>query len=169
MLNYNLKLRSILFTVLSILLWSCQYDPHAHLYTTSQPQKEDIPGVYILDSYDFANNIPIEHHNVKLTLFPDGTFEATNIPPWNSPGVDTNFFSTLVSGRGKWEVSSLGTLDPGSKTIWGIYLRDSENSFHPANFSGDKPPYGLIFTLGDPDIGDAVILRKRIKNINPGK
>jgi hypothetical protein len=56
--------------------------------------------------------------------------------------------------------SVMGRLDPGSKKIWGVYLRIKESQFHAANFTGDKPPYGLIFTLGDPDIGNAIILKK---------
>lgn len=164
MQNCSVKLKSFLFTILLVLLWSCQYDPHAHLYTTSPPEEGSIPGVYTLARYDLAANIPIEHHNVKLTLFPDGKFTATNIPPWTLSGPDSNFFSTLLSGHGKWELGTLGTLDPGAKKIWGIYLRDEEDRFHPANLSGDKAPYGLIFTLGDPDMGDAVILRKQTDN-----
>jgi hypothetical protein len=74
---------------------------------------------------------------------------------------DKTFSSSLVSGTGKWEMDTIGTLDPGAKRIWGVYLRTPDNRFHAADFTGARPPYGLIFTLGDPDSGYAIILKKK--------
>jgi hypothetical protein len=92
---------------------------------------------------------------------------AINLPPWDFGEPDDTFLSAFQSGEGKWEKSEMGTLDPGSRKIWGVYLRMNDSQFHPANLTGDEPPYGLIFTLGDPDSGNAIIL-KRKRKLNNG-
>lgn len=161
MKTFFLQPKLVVFTILTVLVLACQYDPHGNLYTTTNPKEEDIPGTYILYRYDLPTDIIIEHNNVKLTLFPDGTFKGINIPPNTLSSPDKNFFSTLLSGDGEWKLGTIGTLGPGQKKIWGVYLRDSEDRFHSPSLTGEKAPYGLIFTLGDPDTGDAVILRKQ--------
>ncbi len=153
-------MRNILLVLAAVILAGCQYDPHGHLYTTSEPKDADIVGTYILDRFDLPADISIAHHDVEVELHVDGTFTATNVPPWKTGTPDKAFFPSLLSGTGKWEKDALGTLDPSTKPIWGVYLRTPDDRFHPANFTGDQPPYGLIFTLGDPDSGHAVILKK---------
>lgn len=154
-------MRTILIFVVSLALVGCQYDPHANLYTTSEPKAEDIVGTYVLDAFHLPPEVGSSRPDVRIELYADGTFTATNVPPleFSTPG--TNFFASLLTAAGKWEKDTLGTLDPGQKRIWGIYLRTSDSKIHPANFTGDKPPYGLIFTLGDPDSGHAVLLRRK--------
>jgi hypothetical protein len=144
-----------------MILAGCQYDPHASLYTTSEPKAEDIVGTYILDTFHLSPEVGTARPQVLVELRADGTFAATNVPPWELREPGTNFFTSLVNGTGKWEKGSTGTLDPGRKTIWGVNLRTPDNRFHSASFTGDKPPYGLIFTLGDPDSGNAVILKRK--------
>lgn len=152
--------RLILAISVSFAFLSCQYDPHGHLYTTTEPAAKDIIGTYMLERYDLPSVTTIKHTPVRLELHADSTFTATNIPPWELEIPDDGFFSSLLSGTGRWEISTLGMVDPGAKPIWGIYLRSKEHDFHPADFTGEGPPYGLIFILGDPDSGNAVILRK---------
>jgi len=156
------RIRIHLLAALAMALAACQYDPHAGLYTTTEPRDADIIGTYVLDRFDLPEEITIEHHDVEVELHSDGTFSAKNVPPWEltTPTKET-FFGGLLSGTGRWEKAPIGTLDPGGRQMWGIYLRAPGNEFHPANFTGAKPPYGLIFTLGDPDSGDAVILKRK--------
>ena len=154
-------MRKMLFAFFLFALAGCQYDPHGDIYTTTEPKVEDIVGTYVLDRFDLPMDTSKIHCDVTVDLHVDGSFNATNIPPWGIGEVHTNFFSLLSSGNGKWEKSALGTLD-GSKRIWGAYLRTPDNRFHPVDFTGDKPPYGLIFTLGDPDSGNAVLLKKKL-------
>ena len=52
-------------------------------------------------------------------------------------------------------------VDPGAHPIWGVYLRDPADKMMPADFTGKKPPYGLIFQLGDPDSGYAILMKKK--------
>ena len=153
-------MRKILFVLIPIALVGCQYDPHANLYTTNEPKVEDSVGTYVLDRFDLPIDTSKVQCDVVVELHADGTFAATNIPPWKMDDVTTNFFSQLLNGSGKWEKDTLGTLDD-SKRIWGVYLRTPDNRFHPVDFTGSKPPYGLIFTLGDPDSGYAVLLKKK--------
>ena len=154
-------LNDILLIFLSLVLFNCQFDPHADQYTTTTPTSKDLVGTYILEAYHLPKNIQIKHSDVKLQLFAGGKFIATNIPPLSIYGADKNFFSTLVSGQGNWTMGSLGTLDPGNHTLWGVILTDSANRFHSPIIRGDNAPYGLSFTLGDPDQGEAVLLQKQ--------
>lgn len=149
-------MRAFLFTVAAFVLTGCQFDPHSGLYTTSEPMNEDIVGTYILDRYHLPQDITIDPREVLVDLHPDGTFKVSNVPPWQTDDPDKGFFSSLLSGTGKWEKTTIGA-DP----IWGVYLRSPDNRFSPACFTGTKPPYGLIFTLGDPDSGYAVILKQK--------
>jgi hypothetical protein len=153
--------RTLLLIFTSLFLVGCQYDPHAHLYTTSEPANENIVGTYVLEDFHLPQVAGEARPQVVVELHADGTFAATNVPPWTLEGPGTNFFATLVTGTGKWEKSTLGMLDPGQKKIWGVYLRTPDNAFHSAFFTGDRAPYGLIFTLGDPDSGDAVLLKRK--------
>ena len=156
-----MTMREILLPFALVIMAGCQYDPHSNLYTTTEPKTEDVVGTYVLDRYDLPPDIPVAHRNMEVVLNADGTFSATNIPPWKLEGPDRGFFAGLLSGTGRWEKAELGTLDPGGHRIWGVYLRTPDDRFHPADFTGSKPPYGLIFTLGDPDSGDAVILKRK--------
>lgn len=62
-----------------------------------------------------------------IELRADGTFTATNVPPWKH---------------------------------WGVYLESDAVDLDPPGLTGRKPPYGLIYTLGDPDSGDAMIFER---------
>jgi hypothetical protein len=149
-------MRTFVFTVAVMILAGCQYDPHYGLYTTSEPKNADIVGTYILDCYDLPQEITIESCEIFVDLHSDGTFIASNVPPVQMDDPDKSFFSSLLSGTGKWQKSTIGA-DP----IWGVYLHSPDNRFETAFFTGTKPPYGLIFTLGDPDSGYAVMLKRK--------
>ncbi len=159
--RYPVAMRNLFLILAALVLNGCQYDPHAHLYTTSEPKTQDVVGTYILDLFHLPPEAGSAHPDVVVELRADGTFAATNVPPWAIEAPSTNFFASLISGTGQWQKDILGTLDPGRKHIWGVRLQTSNSRFHPANLTGDKPPYGLIFTLGDPDSGHAVILKRK--------
>lgn len=154
-------MRALLLILASVAVAGCQYDPHAHLYTTVEPKTDDIVGTYVLEALHLPTEAGSARPIVTLELRADGTFAATNVPPWELTIPRPSFSASLLSGTGKWEKGTVGTLDPGQKQIWGVYLRAPDNRFHPATLTGKKPPYGLIFTLGDPDSGYAVILKRQ--------
>jgi hypothetical protein len=90
----------------------------------------------------------------------DGTFEATNVPPRDVKFPGPDFLSTLVDGSGTWRVDVIGAVDDGwrTKKVWGVYLESSTARMAPAHLVGQRPPYGLIFSVGDPDSGEAMVL-----------
>jgi hypothetical protein len=155
---------SLLFALM-LLGQGCQYDPQAHLYTTAKPQIPDVVGRYILMSQTITRDglAAFQGRACVVDLRTDGTFTATNVPPWEMGAPATNFFSTLLTGSGTWRIDSVGGVDDGSrpiKTCWGIYLDSQTGKMMPVGLTGQKPPYGLIFTMGDPDSGDAMILER---------
>ncbi len=143
----------------------CQYDPHAHLYTTEKPSVEVLIGSYKLTRQTVIKvEMPdLLKNECSVELRSDGSFSATNLPPWVDGFPSTNFFSTLLSGSGKWRVDSVGSIDHGGpplKTHWGIYFDGVSNKLEPAGLTGSNSPYGLVFTIGDPDSGQAMFFEK---------
>ncbi|NJK28722.1 MAG: hypothetical protein HC851_09760 [Acaryochloris sp. RU_4_1] len=156
----------LLSLMLILLVQGCQYDPYTQLYTTEKPPAKSVVGSYTLTSQTLTPDglAALRGKVCKIELRADGTFVATNVPPWQSGFPATNFFDTLISGSGRWRIDGVGSIGDGqgpSKTHWGIYLNSPTAKFEPLGLSGQKPPYGLIYTLGDPDSGEALILERR--------
>lgn len=149
-----------------LLVLGCQYDPHAHLYTTDKPETMDVVGSYVLASQSLAPGglTALRGKTCSIELRSDGTFVATNVPPWQDGFPHANFFDTLISGSGTWRIGSVGSVDDGRKplkTHWGVYLDSPAARFAAVGLTSPKPPYGLIYTLGDPDSGEALILKRK--------
>lgn len=143
----------------------CQYDPYAHLYTTEKPEASAVAGRYKLkDQTVSAGGLSALHGKTSIVeLRADRTFIATNVPPQQLGSPGTDFFNTLLSDSGTWRLDAVGGVDSGwgsIKTNWGIYFDSKAARISAAALTGKKPPYGLIFTLGDPDSGQAMILEK---------
>ncbi len=150
---------------LAILLQGCQYDPYAHQYTTVRPRDADVLGRYVLTNQTVTQGgiSDLQGRLCVVELRADGTFIATNLPPSSSGSPRARFLSTLVSGSGTWHIESVREIDNGIgklKTHWGIYLDSHPLKFQLAGLTGKKAPYGMIFTLGDPDSGTVMILEK---------
>ncbi len=160
------ELASIFILALLMMAAGCQYDPHAHLYTTEQPQKTNVVGRYVLISQSLSQGglTVLSGRVCSVELKADGTFIASNVPPSKqdmNPG--TNFFQSLVSAQGTWSVTTVGGVGIGggkSKPRWGVELETSGAMLLSPGLMGTKPPYGLIYTLGDPDSGTALILER---------
>ena len=160
-------MRIVLLFAFMVLIQGCQYDPHAQLYTTDKPKESDVVSLYTLTSQSVTRDglAVMQGHPCFIELRADGTFIATNVPPLmlgHSP--DANFFSTLISGSGTWHFADVGGVGDGSgtvKTHWGVDMDSAAAHFMPVGLSGAKSPYGLIYTLGDPDEGMALILEKK--------
>lgn len=158
-------MRRLVPFLMLVLLLGCQYDPHAHLYTTEKPQTADVAGRYALENQTVTRDgiAALQGQPCVIELRTDGRFTATNVPPWELGSPGTNFFSTLLSGSGTWRIDSVGSVDDGGrplKTHWGVYLDSDTTKIMPAGLTGQTPPYGLIFTLGDPDSGDALTFQR---------
>ncbi len=158
-------MRILLVPAVLLLVSGCQYDPHAHLYTTKKPQTADVVGRYTLTSQTVTRDelAALQGRPCAIDLRADGTFTATNVPPREIDSPGTNFFDTLLTGSGTWRIDGVGSVDDGVrplKTHWGVYLDSPTNKMQPVGLTGQKRPYGLIFTLGDPDTGAAMILER---------
>jgi hypothetical protein len=155
-------INGLLFVLSITCVASCQYDPHAHRYTTAKPLHRELVGTYVLQSETIlqADSSELNGRQCIVELKADGTFTAANVPPLNSdPG--PGFVARLRSGSGKWRVDPVGRVDGGweSKTVWGVYL-DSPSELGPAHIAGRTAPYGLIFSVGDPDSGEVLVLKR---------
>jgi len=156
--------RAVAIVVAVLSSTTCQYDPHAHLYTTGKPAPSEVIGVYRLASETLLNSdlSDLGSRSCFVRLNADGTFEAVNVPPWDLNSPEPRFFERLLSGSGTWRIDSVGAVDNGwsSKTVWGVYLDSPTVKLAPAHLAGRSSPYDLIFSLGDPDAGEALILRR---------
>src|SRR4051794_7307773 len=91
---------------LLVLPMACQFDPHAHLYTTAKPRQADVTGAYRLTSQTVSPDglSALGGKPCLLELHEDGTFVAHNVPPTTTDGMSANFFSRLVSAEGRWHI-----------------------------------------------------------------
>lgn len=156
-------MRTLLCLVAIALLQGCQYDPYAHTFTTEKPQTNAVVGRYVLKDQTVVGGglSAMQGRPCVVELAADGTFVATNVPPFVFGAPPMTSLSSLVSGRGTWQLDSVGGVDNGAgkiKTHWGAHLDSQSPQIQSPGFTGDKPPYGLIFTIGDPDSGTVMIL-----------
>jgi hypothetical protein len=158
-------MRAVLVLALMLLAAGCQHDPYAHLLTTVRPEPSEVVGRYTLvkQTVTAGDLAALDGRLCVVDLRADGTFSADRVPTVVDVPAD-NVFNTLVSVHGSWRVDSVGSVDNGwsAKTHWGIYLDSGTAMLVPAGLTGQKAPYGLIFTFGDPDGGKAMFL-ERIK------
>ena len=154
-------MRIITILLLLYLLAGCQYDPHAHLYTTHKPAKRDVAGHYFLSNQTITDEglSALKGMSCTIDLRNDGTFTVNRVPPdiQNSPSQE--LFNKLVSGSGTWNIDFIG-VGSGETTYWGIQFDSQTYNIHSAHLTGEKPPFGLIFTLGDPDSGYSMIFER---------
>ena len=116
-------IHGLLFVLSITCVASCQFDPHAHRYTTAKPLHRELVGTYVLQSETIrqADSSELNGRQCIVELKADGTFTAANVPPLNSdPG--PGFVARLRSGSGKWRVGQShalrdapgGTISPGT-------------------------------------------------------
>jgi hypothetical protein len=158
-------MRTLLCMVAMALLQGCQYDPYAHTFTTEQPQTNAVVGRYVLRDQTVVSGglSAMQGRPCVVELSADGTFVATNVPPFVFGAPPLNSLSSLVSDRGTWRLDSVGGVDNGTgkiKTHWGAHLDSQSFQIQSPGFTGNKPPYGLIFTIGDPDSGTVMVLER---------
>lgn len=146
----------------------CQYDPFAHRYTTVKPKEADLFGTYLLDIQTADHEISEFRDSTGGIVFPmiklntDGSFEAENLPVFESESMGATFMG-LVSVNGSWIVSTVGSIDNGSDNLkkhWGIYMPDLPRELRSAGLINNEPPYEIIFGVGDPDAGEAMVFKR---------
>lgn len=140
----------------------CQFDPHAGGFTTEQPKKEDVIGVYRFKEQTISQaTIDKLGKEATIVLKPDGTYQANDIPNvFGGANAETHKY---ISATGKWKIETIGSVGNGwghAKSHWGITLTSIDESLTSIGFMGDKTPYKLIVTFGDPDLGEVMIFQK---------
>jgi hypothetical protein len=151
--------------ILALAAAGCQYDPYAHEFTTAKPDPAALAGIYRLKEQTVAPGglTALGGKECKVDLRDDGTFVATHVPPFSAEQTGPSLLNRLVSGQGRWRVESVGAVSDGqgpARTHWGIRLESESEAMMAPGLKGDGPPYGLIFTIGDPDAGQVLILEK---------
>lgn len=154
--------RNIIMLVLITLISSCQFDPYADDFTTKQPAKNDVLGIYQFKEQTISG-APIDKLGQKgtIVLKSDGTYQANNIP--NVFGGTQAESHKLISAKGSWTIETVGAVDNGwghEKSHWGITLTSIDENLTTVGFMGDGPPYQLIVTFDDPDLGHVMIFSK---------
>lgn len=161
----------MLFTIL-LAVGGCTQDPVDESLTLTEPDELDLIGAYEIHKLRLPAELADLKLDTKLELNADGSFSARNIPP-SSPAEllpTTNFPRTLTSGTGVWNKRKSGLIAPGQPPVWGIHLADrpytvaningSRKEWLSVRCTGQAPPYGILFQLGDPDQGYAIHLKR---------
>jgi hypothetical protein len=163
-----MKSPAMVVMVALIACGSCQYDPHTHLYTTRKPSQQALVGRYELKRQTVSGDglSALGGKLPAVELFADGSFTATRVPPRGpqTAASDREFWGELLNASGRWRVGSVGGIDNGfgrEETHWGVYLDAETTPVDAAGLTGTKPPYGLIFKVGDPDSGEAMFLERQ--------
>jgi hypothetical protein len=162
--------RRVLCAVLTVVtLVGCQYDPWAGRFLTRQPAEQNVVGYYAVDQASLLRTIklprtesPIKiNPTARIHLAADHKAEFVDVPG------ELDGFLCSVTGRGTWRlgknnnfivvVAQIVDEEPSSRCK-GTFTANYGNEFA---LYGDKPPYRLHLTIGDPDSGDAVQFERR--------
>lgn len=172
----KMSLLLVLISTASIACCFCgPYDPIASQYVRHEPDSNDLVGTYVLVKQSLTREavedlqmengtqVPVS----RLVLHADGSFTAENVPIWVSDwenGVEWSV-EKVESTTGQWYVDTVGGIGNGTGTVvplWGLILT-SDNHIRLADyiaFTGQQPPYEIVFRYGDPDSGDAMVYKK---------
>ena len=157
----------VTLTLLAVLALSgCQYDPHTREYpaseTTPKPRVQDLSGTYFPtpEAQAFIKNQG-HYPSAKtfIVLSRNGTFRFSNVPDcWHTESGDSH--GKFDSGSGRWTIENY-------QEWWDVGLNFTNTTgFHSEKLPnglttgiqliGQKPPYRLHLTVGDPDGGKAL-------------
>jgi len=155
-----MKLPALLIFAILILM-SCQYAPYADDETTKKPIWNDVIGAYKFEKQTVTNDLS-DYTTSKsiITLNTDSTFKAVSLP--NFSGTSDFYYQGNISAKGRWNIEIVGGVSKwkGTESVWGLQLTSLIPNLQSMSFMGDKPPYKLLVTYGDPDGGAVMIFSK---------
>lgn len=162
----------LILLALLLAVAGCQQDSVDESLTLAEPDELDLIGAYEIDKIRLPAELAGLKLDTKLELKADGSFNARNIPPSSSGKLlpTANFPQTLISVTGIWNKRKNGHHDPSQPAIWGIHLADRpytaaninvpRNEWLSVRCTGQTPPYGILFQLGDPNHGYSIHLKR---------
>ena len=161
------KWNQIFGFLILIILISCQYDPYAHKYTTTEPKESDLIGTYVFErqtvDYDITEFRDSLNNRIvipKIEINSNGTYRVVNLPVFET--FDPTYMG-IITQTGEWKISTVGSIGDGNgdfKKHWGIHLLELPSEVQYAGLMNDESPYEIIFGFGDPDAGQAMIFKK---------
>jgi len=163
------KLNRNLGILILTILWSCQFDPYAHKYTTEKPNEVELVGIYEFEFQtanrsltEFISPITNKKASPQITINNDGTYSVIDIPvfDFNYP----NDFQRLVTTKGKWKISTIGSISNGNgktEKHYGIILPELPDELKYAGLMNKESPFDIIFGFGDPDQGKVMKFKKK--------
>lgn len=143
---------------------SC-YSPYADESLTIEPTNEDVIGSYEFDFQTVDNSLDKEElKKGQLIINSNKTFEIVELPAFETIKPMTYKFGKQISLTGSWTIGTIGTIDFGSgglKKHWGLILDSAPDELKYAGLMGKEKPTGVMFTFGDPDSGEVIMLKKK--------
>jgi hypothetical protein len=160
-------MRLFRFAPLLLLVAGCPSDPNVDFCTTVKPAAADVAGRYTLtaQTVDAGGLAVLQGKESWIELRDDGTFTATNVPPSSSDRQEEEFFDTLVSGSGRWQIDSVGSIANAGgkpKTHWGVVFEAENPEIMQMGLTGAAPQFGLLIT-GD----QALVWRSASQHAGP--
>jgi hypothetical protein len=141
---------------------ACQYDPFAHEFTTVEPTREELVGDYELndETLNMLRRLGVQPPpQSHLMLQDDGRFSMSDLPTcWR---LFEECSSATESVSGTWRIEQ-----DDENGWWTIRFHLLEIEGQPGDFGtpahlrGDRSPRLVHFTIGDPDMGQALAFQK---------
>lgn len=148
-----------MLAIYGIALTGCQFDAFIPEYTKSEPRKDDVVGLYRIDP-DTVNSFKARH-GVDPTLAllnfkSDGSFELKDMPMcWHEYTCN----GELQGASGTWRIRK-------HQEWWAVEMETRKLNgrkfglWSEAMLRDQRAPYRIHFIIGDPDTGEALVLKK---------
>ena len=161
--------RALISMLAFVSLAGCQYDHWADRFVTRQPAERDVVGLYAVDQASLQRTIKLPMSGSVLKVNPSAQILLSlnhNAEFFQVPEAIDDKLQCSITGRGTWR---LGKNDRYIVILVQIAHVESDSRCSETfskfgdqlNLYGDKLPYRLHVTIGDPDTGDAVQFERR--------
>ncbi len=138
-----------------------QGDPYYYQYTRAEPDASDLVGLYTpkAESVEFVKGKGFDFTSVAIWLKDDGSFIVEGVPPGDYY-LANNTGKWSIEKQQEWWVVGIATESDvesrGKMQHW-----ESHGNIH---LIGEKPPYLLHITVGDPDSGECIEFERKQEN-----
>jgi hypothetical protein len=161
-------------SIMAMATWGgCQYDPYHYTYLKYVPPRAEICGTWVIDpertSWEAAKPLlerkEIGPHRGSLEIRADGSFVIIDLPDFSKE--HTGPIVPPHSASGKWWTAT----DSEGPYLWldfkALDGKPTDDRCASAYFRHEGGNYLLHVIIEDPDTGDALVLKKREKQVEP--